>query len=163
MATFRTVLQSTGGNNVGIVVPEETVQSFGRGKRVPVIVTIDGGYTYKTTIGVTGGRYLVSFNAETRKKTGRAAGDEVEVELSPTCRSTAAPLAASSPAGWSATGCGGRGCCGCQVVTRDPATNSAITGAIAFGLTACFWPGSSRRVAFGSTSASDRDACLRLG
>jgi hypothetical protein len=59
MATFRTVLESTGGNNIGIVVPEETVQSFGRGKRVPVIVTIDGGYTYKTTIGVMGGRYLV--------------------------------------------------------------------------------------------------------
>lgn len=81
MAIFRTVLESTGGNNVGFVVPEETVQSFGRGKRVPVIVTIDGGYTYKTTIGVMGGRYLVSFNAETRKQTGRAAGDEVEVEL----------------------------------------------------------------------------------
>jgi hypothetical protein len=28
-----------------------------------------------------GGRYLVSFNAETRKQTGRDAGDEVEVEL----------------------------------------------------------------------------------
>jgi len=53
----------------------------GRGKRVPVIVTIDGSYTYKTTIGVMGGRYLVSFNAETRKQTGRAVGDEVEVEL----------------------------------------------------------------------------------
>jgi hypothetical protein len=81
MATFRTVLEPTGGNNVGIVVPEETVQSFGRGKRVPVIVTIDGDYTYKTAIGVMGGRYLVSFNAETRKQTGRGAGEEVEVEL----------------------------------------------------------------------------------
>ncbi|WP_245662501.1 DUF1905 domain-containing protein [Nocardia vermiculata] len=28
-----------------------------------------------------GGRYLVSFNAETRKRTGRGAGDEVDVEL----------------------------------------------------------------------------------
>lgn len=69
MATFRTVLESTGGTNVGIVVREETVQSFGRGKRAPVIVTIVGGYTCKTTIGVMGGRYLVSFNAETRKRT----------------------------------------------------------------------------------------------
>ncbi|WP_238348510.1 DUF1905 domain-containing protein [Ornithinimicrobium pratense] len=51
--------------------------AFNHGKRVPVIVTIDGGYTYKTTIGVMGGRYLVSFNAETRKQTGRGAGDEV--------------------------------------------------------------------------------------
>ena len=81
MTTFRTVLEATGGNNVAIVVPETTVLTFNRGKRVPVIVTIDGGYTYKTTIGVMGGRYLVSFNAETRKQTGRGAGDEVEVEL----------------------------------------------------------------------------------
>lgn len=81
MPTFRTVLEPTGGNNVGIVVPEDVVHSLDRGKRVPVVVTIDGDYTYKTTIGVMGGRYLVSFNAEMRKQTGRAAGDEVEVEL----------------------------------------------------------------------------------
>ena len=81
MTTFHTVLESTGGHNVGIVVPEDIVVGFGRGKRVPVIVTIDGGYTYKTTIGVMGGRYLVSFNAETRKNTGRGAGDAVDVEL----------------------------------------------------------------------------------
>ncbi|WP_370288836.1 DUF1905 domain-containing protein [Nocardioides sp.] len=81
MPTFTTVLEATGGNNVGIVVPEEIVLSFERGKRVPVVVTIDGDYTYTTTIGVMGGRYLVSFNAETRKRTGRGAGDEVEVQL----------------------------------------------------------------------------------
>ncbi|MFC4242151.1 DUF1905 domain-containing protein [Gryllotalpicola reticulitermitis] len=81
MTTFRTTLESTGGNNVGIVVPEDIVLGFERGKRVPVVVTIDGAYTYKTTIGVMGGRYLVSFNAETRKNTGRGAGDEIEVEL----------------------------------------------------------------------------------
>jgi Domain of unknown function (DUF1905) len=81
MTVFRTLLEPTGGNNVGIVVPEETVLAFDRGKRVPVIVTIDGGYTYKTTIGVIGGRYLVSFNADTRRQTGRGAGDEIEVEL----------------------------------------------------------------------------------
>ncbi len=75
------MLEATGGNNVGIVVPEAVVLSFGRGKRVPVVVTIDGDYTYTTTIGGMGGRYLVSFNAETRKRTGRAAGDEVEVTV----------------------------------------------------------------------------------
>lgn len=52
MPTFRTVLESTGGNNVGLVVPEEVLLAFQRGKRVPVIVTIDGGYTYETTTGV---------------------------------------------------------------------------------------------------------------
>lgn len=81
MPSFHTVLEATGGNNVGIVVPEEIVMSLGRGKRAPVIVTVDGDYTYKTTVGVMGGRYLVSFNAETRKRTGRGAGDEVVIDL----------------------------------------------------------------------------------
>lgn len=81
MATFRTVLEATGGNNVAIVVPEEIVATFNRGKRVPVVVTIDGDYTFTTTIGVRGGRFLVSFNAETRKNTGRGAEDEIAVDL----------------------------------------------------------------------------------
>jgi hypothetical protein len=79
--TFRTTLWASGGNNVGIVVPEDVVLAFGRGKRVPVVVTIDGGYTYRTTIASMGGRFLVSFNAATRSATGRGAGDEVEVRL----------------------------------------------------------------------------------
>ena len=81
MTAFRTRLEATGGNNVAIVVPEAVVEGFGRGKRVPVVVTVDGAYTYTTTIGVMGGRFLVSFNADTRKQTGRGAGDEIEVEL----------------------------------------------------------------------------------
>jgi hypothetical protein len=81
VTVFRTTLEATGGTNVGIVVPEDVVLALGRGKRAPVLVTIDGGYRYPTTIGVMGGRYLVSFNAETRARTGRGAGDEVEVEL----------------------------------------------------------------------------------
>ncbi|MSW65353.1 MAG: DUF1905 domain-containing protein [Actinobacteria bacterium] len=58
-----------------------SLRAGARGKRVPVVVPVDGGYTYPTTVGVMGGRYLVSFNSETRKRTGRGAGDEVEVEL----------------------------------------------------------------------------------
>jgi hypothetical protein len=79
--TFRTTLLASGGNNVGIGVPENVVMAFGRGKRVPVVVTIDGGYHYRNTIASMGGQYLISFNAETRKATGRGAGDEVEVRL----------------------------------------------------------------------------------
>ena len=81
MTTFRTALWPGGGNNVGIVVPEEIVLGFDRGKRVPVVVTIDGGYSYRNTITRMGGQYLISFNSETRKATGRGAGDEVEVTL----------------------------------------------------------------------------------
>lgn len=81
MVTFHTTLWPNGGNNVGIVVPEEVVLSFNRGKRVPVRVTIDGGYTYRNTIASMGGQYLISFNAQTRAATGRGAGDDVEVTL----------------------------------------------------------------------------------
>lgn len=81
MTTFRTELVSGGGNNVGIVVPDEVVAGFDRGKRVPVVVTIDGDYRYRNTITPMGGRFLISFNAQTRAATGRGAGDEVEVTL----------------------------------------------------------------------------------
>lgn len=79
--TFRTTLLSTGGNNVAIVLSEEVVSAFGRGTRVTVVVTIDGRYQFRNTIASMGGKYLISFNAETRKATGRAAGDEVQVQL----------------------------------------------------------------------------------
>ena len=45
MTSFRTVLEATGANNVGIVVRESVVLAFNRGERVPVIVTIDGGWS----------------------------------------------------------------------------------------------------------------------
>jgi len=79
--TFRTTLWSAGGNNVGIVVPEDVLLAFERGKRVPVVVTIDGSYQYRNTVASMGGRHLISFNASTRAATGRGAGDEVEVRL----------------------------------------------------------------------------------
>jgi hypothetical protein len=81
MPTFRTTLFRAGPNNVGIVVPDDILASFGAGKRVPVVVTIDGDYSYRSTTAVMGGKNLISFNAETRAKTGKAGGDEVEVTL----------------------------------------------------------------------------------
>ena len=79
--TFRTTLLATGGNNVGIVVPGDVLAAFGRGKRVPVVVTVDGGYRYRNTISSMGGRSLISFNAATRTATGKSGGDEIEVRL----------------------------------------------------------------------------------
>lgn len=81
MSTFRTVLWSGDGTNVGIEVPDEILASFGAGKRVPVVVTIDGGYSYRSTTAVMGGRNLISFNADMRAKTGKGKGDEVEITL----------------------------------------------------------------------------------
>ena len=68
------------GNNVGIEVPEDVVESFGAGKRVPVIVTIKG-YSYASTIAVMGGRYLVGVAAVHREAAGVAGGETHEVTL----------------------------------------------------------------------------------
>jgi hypothetical protein len=60
---------ATGGRSMGIVVPDDVLGAFGRGKRFPVVVTIDGGYQCRNTINTLLGRSLISFNAETRKTT----------------------------------------------------------------------------------------------
>ncbi len=79
MASFTTTLLLT-GNNVGIVVPEEIVDGFGAGKRVPVIVTING-YSYPSTIAVMGGQYLVGVASVHRAAAGVAGGETHEVTL----------------------------------------------------------------------------------
>jgi hypothetical protein len=68
------------GNNVGIRVPEEVVLGFGVGKRVPVIVTING-YSYPSTIAVMGGEYLLPVAAVHREAAGVAGGETREVTV----------------------------------------------------------------------------------
>ena len=80
MPTFTTTLLATGGANVGIEVPDDVLASFGRGKRVPVTVGLNG-YTYRSTTAVMGGRTLVGVNAAHRAAAGVAAGEEHEVTL----------------------------------------------------------------------------------
>lgn len=80
-STFDTTLWASGPNTTGIQVPEEIVAGLGRGKRVPVVVTINGQYQYRSTIAVMGGQYLVSVSAEHRKGAGIAAGDPIQVAL----------------------------------------------------------------------------------
>ena len=79
MVTFTTELLAL-GNNVGIEVPEDIVLGFGVGKRVPVIVTIEG-YSYPSTTAVMGGKYLLPLAKEHREKIGVAGGETHEVTL----------------------------------------------------------------------------------
>jgi hypothetical protein len=79
MATFSGTLLGI-GNNTGIPVAEDVVLSFGRGKRVPVTVTVNG-YTYRSTIASTGGRFLIPVSAAIRAETGLKADDPIEVTL----------------------------------------------------------------------------------
>lgn len=76
---FRTtILQS--GRNAGIEVPAEVVTALGSGKRPAVRVTVNG-YTYRNTVAVMDGKYLISLSAAHREASGIGGGDEVEVEL----------------------------------------------------------------------------------
>src|SRR3712207_4820847 len=78
---FRTEIRQGESKNVtGIEVPPDVVQALGAGKRPSVKVTING-YTYRSTVAVMGGRYMVGVSAETRDKAKVAGGDVVDVEL----------------------------------------------------------------------------------
>ncbi|MBG6059692.1 hypothetical protein RCH16_003093 [Cryobacterium sp. MP_M5] len=79
MPTFTTTLVQS-GNNVGIDVPEEIVLAFGAGKRVPVTVQI-AGYSYRSTIAVMGGRYLIPLSAAHRASAGVAGGQQHQVTI----------------------------------------------------------------------------------
>jgi hypothetical protein len=77
---YRTTLLLFGPNNTGIPVPEEVLASFGRGKRPPVRVTVNG-YTYRTTVAPYSEMLLMPFNAQHRAATGLRGGEEIEVDL----------------------------------------------------------------------------------
>ena len=77
---FRTTVQQGGKTATGIQVPEEVVEALGSGKRPAVKVTING-YTYRSTVAVLGGRYMVGVSAEHRAGAGVAGGDEVDVDI----------------------------------------------------------------------------------
>jgi hypothetical protein len=77
---FRATIEQGGKTATGIQVPEEVIQALGSGKRPAVTVTING-YTYRSTVAVLGGRYMVGVSAEHRAGAGVAGGDEVEVDV----------------------------------------------------------------------------------
>jgi len=77
---FRATLQSHGKTATGINVPAEIVESLGQSKRPPVCVTING-HTYRSSIAVMGGEFMLGVSAENREATGVHAGDEVEIDI----------------------------------------------------------------------------------
>jgi len=78
--TFTAVLELAGKTATGMTVPNDVVERLGAGKRPPVKVTING-YTYRNTIAVMGGRYMLSVAAEHRAAAGVSAGDKLKVTL----------------------------------------------------------------------------------
>ncbi|MGW4246277.1 DUF1905 domain-containing protein [Nocardia sp. NPDC004722] len=77
---FHATIEATGKTTTGIEIPADLVTALGAGRRPPVAATIND-HTYRTTIGVMGGRHLLSVSAAVRTAAGVAAGDRVEVDL----------------------------------------------------------------------------------
>ena len=77
--TFETTVTAT-GNNTGIVVPEEVIEQLAAGKRPPVLVNVNG-HKYRNTVGMMGGRHMISISAAVRNATGLEGGDPIRVTL----------------------------------------------------------------------------------
>jgi hypothetical protein len=77
---FHTTLLQSDKTATGIRVPDEVVAALGSGKRPAVTVTING-FTYRSTIAVMGGAFMVGVSAENRAGAGVAGGVEVDVDI----------------------------------------------------------------------------------
>ena len=77
---FRAIVLLGGKTAAGISVPPDVVAQLGPSKRPAVLVSI-GSHTYRSTVAVMDGEFMVPVSADVRKQAGVAAGDEVDVEL----------------------------------------------------------------------------------
>lgn len=80
MPKFKAELKLNRKTATGIDVPEAVIEQLGGGKR-PAVVVGFAGHSYRTTIGVMGGRYLIPVSAEHRAAAGVQAGDRLDVTL----------------------------------------------------------------------------------
>jgi uncharacterized protein YdeI (YjbR/CyaY-like superfamily) len=77
---FSTTILQAGKTATGIRIPDEVVKALGSGKRPAVKVTING-FTYRSTVAVMSGDYMVGVSAENRAGAGVAGGDVVDVDI----------------------------------------------------------------------------------
>jgi hypothetical protein len=77
---FRTKILQSGKTATGIEVPAKVVAALGSSKRPPVRATING-YTYRSTVAVMGGVFMLGVSEEVRKGAGVAGGDVIDVDL----------------------------------------------------------------------------------
>jgi hypothetical protein len=75
-----TVLEAPGMKATGIPIPLEVIEELGGSKRPAVSIRVRE-YTYQTTIGRMGERFMAPLSAEHRTASGLAAGDEIEVTI----------------------------------------------------------------------------------
>ncbi len=77
---FRATVELGGKTATGVEVPQDVVEGLRSGKRPAVRVTING-YTYRSSVGSMGGRFMLGISAEVRTGAGVQAGDEVDIDV----------------------------------------------------------------------------------
>jgi hypothetical protein len=77
---FRGKILQSGKTATGIEVPAKVVAALGSSKRPPVRANING-YTYRSTVAVMGGVYMLGISDEVRKGAGVAGGDVIDIDL----------------------------------------------------------------------------------
>lgn len=80
MTRFRTEVELNGKTATGIRVPTEVVDGFGAGKKPSVMVTI-GSHSYRSTVAVYNGHFMLALSAANRDAAGVHAGDTIEVDV----------------------------------------------------------------------------------
>jgi len=78
---FRGELLQAGKTATGIEVPPDVIAGLGSGKKPAVTVTINGSYTYRSSVSTMGGKFMLPVSAEHRAGAGIAAGDQADIDL----------------------------------------------------------------------------------
>jgi hypothetical protein len=77
---FKTIVKTAGKTAAGIVVPPEIVEALGSGRNPKVKFSVNG-YTFRGTIQVSSGQFMLSFSPDKREASGVKGGDHVEVTI----------------------------------------------------------------------------------
>lgn len=81
MATFKTQLRKDDAvNGTGIEIPADIIDSFGKGKKPPVTITING-FTYRTTVAVMNKKFMVPLSQARRAEAKVQSGDVIDVTV----------------------------------------------------------------------------------
>jgi bacteriocin resistance YdeI/OmpD-like protein/uncharacterized protein DUF1905 len=80
MPVLHAVLESSGKNTAGFVVPDDFVAQLGGGRHPKVRVRLNGT-EFATSIAAMGGRFLLGVSAERRQAAGVTAGETYDVDI----------------------------------------------------------------------------------
>lgn len=81
MPKFKTaIMQAEGMDATGIVVPDAVVEKLASGKKPKVTVTLNG-YTYRSTVAVMSGQFMLPLAKVHREAAGVKPGQKIEITL----------------------------------------------------------------------------------